>query len=84
MNDAFREVDEEILEIDDYQYQGSTSVSIWVHEDEDKGRMLVSANVGDSRAVLSHRMRPVDLTKDHKPNDAEEKKIILAQGEKFE
>lgn len=84
MSGAFREVDEEILKIDDYQYQGSTAVAIWVHEDSDKGRTLVSANVGDSRAVLSHQKQAIDLTKDHKPNDAEERKRILAQGEKIE
>lgn len=81
---SFREVDEEVLENNDYQYQGSTAVAVWVHEDGDKGRTLVSANVGDSRAVLSHKKRAFDLTKDHKPNDAEEKSRILALGEKIE
>lgn len=82
---SFQEVDEEVLQNDEYQYQGSTAVATWLHEDADEGRRtLVSANVGDSRAVLSHKRRAVDLTKDHKPDDAEERKRILAMGEKIE
>jgi serine/threonine protein phosphatase PrpC len=84
LTDSISEVDEEILGNDDYQYQGSTAVAVWVHEDDDKGRTLVSANVGDSRAVMSQNGRVVDLTKDHKPNDPEEKKRIHAMGEKIE
>ena len=81
---AFLEVDEHVLNNDEFQYQGSTAVAVWVHEDEEKGRTVVSANVGDSRAVLSNQGQAVELTRDHKPNDAIEKKRILAMGEIIE
>lgn len=81
---AFLEVDEHVLNNDEFQYQGSTAVAVWVHEDEEKGRTVVSANVGDSRAVLSNQGQAVELTRDHKPNDAIEKKRILAMGETIE
>lgn len=81
---SFHELDEEVLQNDNYEYQGSTAVAIWVHEDGEKGRTLISANIGDSRAVLSHKRQAIDLTKDHKPNDAEEKERILEMGEKVE
>ena len=81
---SFQEVDNEILQNNDFQYQGSTAVAVWVHEDGAKGRTVVSANVGDSRAVLSHKRKAINLTKDHKPEDIEEKKRILSMGEKIE
>ena len=45
---------------------------------------MLSANVGDSRAILSRRGRAVDLTRDHKPNDEKEKARILSMGETIE
>jgi len=82
---AFNDIDEEILENDDYQYQGSTAVAVWVHEDvENNHRSLVSANVGDSRAILSRQKRAIDLTRDHKPNDELERKRIQSMGEDIE
>lgn len=81
---SFQEVDEEILKNNEFQYQGSTAVAVWVHEDQENGRTIISANVGDSRAVLSHKRRAVNLTKDHKPDDFGEKKRIAELGEKIE
>lgn len=84
MRAAFEEVDRDVCLNDDLQYQGSTAVAVVLHEEPDGTRTLVSANVGDSRAVLSRRGRAVDLTRDHKPNDEKEKTRILAMGEKIE
>lgn len=82
---AFNEIENEVLDIDEFQYQGSTAVAVYVHDDEDtKERTIVSANVGDSRAVLSHRCKAFDLTRDHKPDDVIEKSRILAMGETIE
>lgn len=81
---AFAQVDRDVLADDTLGYQGSTAVAVVVHEGEDGHRTLLSANVGDSRAILSRRGRSVDLTRDHKPNEEREKKRILAMGETIE
>jgi serine/threonine protein phosphatase PrpC len=47
-----------------------------------KKTILISANVGDSRAVLSHSGKAVDLTRDHKPNDPKERQRIEKLGGK--
>lgn len=81
---AFDAVDREVLEKDAMQYQGSTAVAVAIHIGEDGGRTLVSANVGDSRAVLCRNGSAVDLTHDHKPNDERERARIEKMGEQIE
>jgi len=41
---------------------------------------IVCANAGDSRAVLCRRGKPVELSHDHKPNDAKERSRIHKAG----
>jgi serine/threonine protein phosphatase PrpC len=84
LRSAFEDIDDQVLEDDSLQYQGSTAVAVVVHEGEDGVRTLLSANVGDSRAILSRRGRAVDLTRDHKPNDEREKARIMSMGETIE
>lgn len=84
LKNSFDQVDKEILCNDEYEYQGSTAVATILHEANDGTRTLLSANIGDSRGVLSRNGRAVDLTRDHKPNDDKEKARILAMGEKIE
>ena len=84
LQDAFDQVDKEILHMDEFEYQGSTAVAVLLHEASDGQRTLISANIGDSRGVLSRGGRAIDLTRDHKPNDDKEKARILAMGEKIE
>lgn len=81
---AFSQVEETVMADDTLSYQGSTAVAVLVHESEDGHRTLLSANVGDSRAILSRRGRAIDLTRDHKPNEEREKARILAMGETIE
>ena len=80
LEDAFDQIDREILSRDEFEYQGSTAVAVVLHEASDGQRTLISANIGDSRGVLSRGGRAVDLTRDHKPNDDKEKARILAMG----
>lgn len=58
---------------------GSTSVTCVVRMVGDK-RMLFTANVGDSRAVLSRNKQAIRLTIDHKASLAEEAKRIREAG----
>jgi serine/threonine protein phosphatase PrpC len=82
---AFEELDNDVLSVDELQYQGSTAVTVYVHEDsQTRERTIVSANIGDSRAILSRGYVAVDLTRDHKPDDEHEKERILAMGETIE
>lgn len=84
LRSAFEQIDDAVLLDDSLQYQGSTAVAVLLHEGDDGLRTLLSANVGDSRAILSRQGRAVDLTRDHKPNDEREKARILSMGETIE
>ena len=82
---AFAEMEARVLANDHLGYQGSTAVAVLLHENPESGhRTLLSANVGDSRAILSRNGRAISLTRDHKPNDEVEKARILAMGETIE
>jgi serine/threonine protein phosphatase PrpC len=81
---AFEQIEAEVLKKNGMQHQGSTAVAVLIHENEDGNRTLLSANVGDSRAILSRNKKAVALTRDHKPSDEREKARILAMGEIIE
>jgi len=78
---AFSRIERESLRHDHFEYQGSTAVAVIVHVGEDGNRTLISANVGDSRAILCRGKKAVDLTRDHKPSDEREKARIRSMGE---
>lgn len=85
IDSAFEELDDDVLNNDEFQYQGTTAVTVYVHEhSETRERTIVSANIGDSRAVLSRGSVATNLTRDHKPDDEDEKRRILAMGETIE
>ena len=84
LQSAFRTIDREVMMHDNFHYQGSTAVTVVVHEGEGGQKTLLAANIGDSRAVLSRRKTAVNLTRDHKPYDVAEKARILSLGEKVE
>jgi serine/threonine protein phosphatase PrpC len=84
LRSAFQQIDAEVLLDDTLQYQGSTAVAVLVHEGDDGHKTILSANVGDSRAILSRNRKAVNLTRDHKPNDEREKARIMAMGETIE
>jgi len=84
LRSGFDQLEHDVLEENKFQNMGSTAVVVVVHEGTDGHRTLLSANVGDSRAVLCRRGKAVDLTRDHKPNDDREKARIIAMGETIE
>eukprot|EP00644_Phytophthora_capsici_P005249 jgi/Phyca11/538370/estExt2_Genewise1Plus.C_PHYCAscaffold_10994 len=59
----------------EWKFQGSTAVGVLLFDD-----VLYSLNVGDSRAVLCRGGNVVDLTRDHKPNDPQERARIESLG----
>lgn len=76
---AFDKVDSEVGSISHWSFQGSTALAVVIHENVDDGtKSIISANVGDSRAVISRNRIAIDLTKDHKPNDKAERERIEA------
>jgi len=81
---AFEQVDREVCAMDHMSHQGSTAVAVSMHEEKDGRRFLLSANVGDSRAVLCRNGGAVDLTRDHKPNSETERARLEAMGEQVE
>jgi len=58
---------------------GTTAVTVYLQK-QSAIRTLHVANVGDSRAVLVSGGKALRLTKDHKPTDAEEKRLIEEKG----
>lgn len=80
---AIEKVDREVQRISHWSYQGSTAIAVWLHQDRTSSeKTIVTANVGDSRAVLSRNGTAYDLSKDHKPDDPEEEARIEALGGK--
>lgn len=78
---AFMEAEKHVLNQSTWDKQGSTAVAVWVHESPESGsRTLVSANIGDSRAILSREGVAINLTRDHKPNEEREKSRIKQLG----
>jgi serine/threonine protein phosphatase PrpC len=98
LSQALREAARDVERKPTWQYQGTTAVCVYVHDegasdageegggadasadDKWKGRTLVVANVGDSRAVLSRGRKALDLTTDHKPNDKKERERVEKLG----
>jgi serine/threonine protein phosphatase PrpC len=74
---GFLNLDEELKQDEETKEQmsGTTAVTVLV-----KGNKLYCGNAGDSRAVISQRGKAVPLSVDHKPNDPEEMKRIIAAG----
>ncbi|VEU37103.1 unnamed protein product [Pseudo-nitzschia multistriata] len=78
---ALKRIEREAMRHDHFEYQGSTAVCVLVSVGKDGERTLVSANVGDSRAILCRGRKAVNLTRDHKPSDEREKARIRSMGE---
>lgn len=77
---ALRSVETEVIRHKDLTFVGSTAVAVILHENPGGYRTIISANVGDSRAILCRSGKAVDLTKDHKPTAEGERKRILKAG----
>lgn len=52
---------------------GSTATTAFLL---DKGRRLIVANVGDSRAVLARSGKAIEVSVDHEPQKPEEREMV--------
>lgn len=70
---------EVITALSDVRFSGSTCVSVLTY-----GKKIFIANVGDSRAIIARTINGGNdinadaLTNDHKPDDPNEAKVIMA------
>jgi serine/threonine protein phosphatase PrpC len=80
LRQALNSVETEVIRHSALNFVGSTAVAVVLHENPLGYRTLISANVGDSRAILCRNGKAVELTKDHKPTNEDERKRILQAG----
>ncbi|KAF9281672.1 Protein phosphatase 2C 1 [Linnemannia elongata] len=80
VNEAFLEVDRQLAEaLQQGRSSGCTAIMAYIRKEGNK-RVLYTGNVGDARAVLSHKERAVRLSYDHKGSDHTEAQRILDVG----
>ncbi|KAF9945988.1 Protein phosphatase 2C 1 [Mortierella alpina] len=80
VNDAFLAVDQQLAEaLQQGRSSGCTAIMAYIRKEGNK-RVLYTGNVGDARAVLSHKERAVRLSYDHKGSDHTEAQRILDVG----
>jgi serine/threonine protein phosphatase PrpC len=85
LNKSFQSLSKKVLSKPTWQYQGSTAVVAYIHHSPKSNvSTIVTANIGDSRAVLSRGRKALDLTQDHKPNDPREVKRVKKLGGKVQ
>ena len=76
LHKAFHHAEKDIIKHDiDANFSGTTCVMVL-----QTGARLVTANVGDSRAIIVKNNKAIPLSIDQKPNDPEEKKRIEGLG----
>ncbi|KAL7464075.1 hypothetical protein ACHAXS_004414 [Conticribra weissflogii] len=85
---ALSKVDQEVQGISHWSFQGSTALAVLFYNNPYDGnnnqsknsRYIATANIGDSRAVLSRNAHAIDLTQDHKPNLPSERRRVESLG----
>lgn len=77
LRQSFLQLDSEMMTSEELMHDlaGTTAITVL-----SKSNRLYCANVGDSRAVVSHNGHAVPLSRDHKPNVPEEQRRIMAGG----
>jgi serine/threonine protein phosphatase PrpC len=81
-NSAFEAVDAKVQRILHWSFQGSTATGVWLHNNGNGTRHVITGHVGDSRAVLSRLggSQIIELSRDHKPDRDEERARIESVG----
>jgi protein phosphatase 2C len=74
------EVDKNVSQFPRLRTQGSTACVVYMNQDKNGESSMITANIGDSRAVLSRDQHAIELSVDHKPNLPGEKARIESFG----
>jgi serine/threonine protein phosphatase PrpC len=77
---SLSKADEDVVKVRSWNRIGSTACLLSILPKEDGGRSFLTANIGDSRAVLARDGKSIDLTVDHKPESPSEKCRIEKAG----
>ena len=77
---AFSKIDEDLRKQPKIENQGSTGTIIHIIRDKNNRLFVYNGNVGDSRASLISSKKIIRLSQDHRTNDKEERKRIIAEG----
>ncbi len=64
-----------LINLEESTFQGSTVCAVLLN-----GNMLVTVNIGDSRAVVGLGEESLDITRDHKPSEPQEEERITKAG----
>jgi len=81
LNESLNQVDRDIVSMQRWNHQGCTVAVAYLNIDNlNKISSLITANLGDSRIVLSRNGKAIQLTNDHKPNDPLERIRIEKAG----
>lgn len=72
---SFSTFSDHVISNPSLDYEGSTAIVVYLTD-----TAIVTANLGDSRAILCRSSKAIDLSIDHKPNHAPERKRIEALG----
>lgn len=81
LTQSLLDVDKEVEKNTAIRFQGSTACVVYLNNQKDE-TSIITANVGDSRAVLSRNQNAIELSVDHKPNSPSEQSRIEALGGK--
>lgn len=83
INSGFKSIERDIIPLNNWRHQGCTAALLYVNILNNLNeKSIITANIGDSRIVLSRNKKAIDLTVDHKPNSASERERIEALGGK--
>lgn len=66
-------------QLKEFEYMGTTATTVFVWQYQGS-RYLQAANVGDSTAYLFYENNLIQLTKDHKPGDPDERERLIQAG----
>ena len=77
---SFNQIDEELKKQPNVENQGSTGTIIHLIREKNNRLFLFTANVGDSRASLISAKKIIRLSQDHRTDDKDEMKRIIAEG----